>query len=181
MAKGGATGGTNWRRLLLVLVPTMAVATMILGGVAHGAIPASFTTGSPFTVTVKRLDANGFGMSVGLSQGTPAVVTQWASAEVTGLCQSSTVNLPLLGPTTMVLTASTVHATDLVIDAYSGSGQLDLQHMLIGPTNGTTGYQAGHALLQNITIKAGSASAGTFSLSGVDFGIRSGSSPCQLP
>jgi hypothetical protein len=173
-------GRTSWRRLLIAFVPTLGAATAIVYGVAAGAVAASFTSGSPFTVTLRHLDASGFGMNLDVSQGQAAVLTRWADAKVTGLCQSSTVNLPLLGPVTMVLQADSVHATDLVIDAYTASGQLNLQKMLIGPTNGATGYQAGQVALDNITIQAGSAAAGTFSLSGVHLSMRSGTSPCSL-
>lgn len=180
---GGPYGRTNRRRLAVALAATTAAAAVVLGCVAEGAVAASFTSGTPFTVTVESLEAKGFGMQLGLSTGTgrPAVLTRWPVAEVSGLCQSVTVDLPIVGPTTMVLTARTVHATDLVIDAYHASGTLNLRRLVIGPTKGTTGYHSEDALLKNITLRAGSATAGTFALTGVGLDVRPGSAPCRLP
>ncbi|MEV0375146.1 DUF6230 family protein [Streptomyces sp. NPDC050636] len=176
-------GRTSRRRAALVLLPTLVTAAAILGSIADGAVAASFTSGMPFTVTVERLRSKGFGMQLGVSPGTgrAAVLTRWSEAEVAGLCQSSTMRLPVVGRMTMVLTARSVHATDLAMDAYHASGRLDLHELVIEPTDGSTGYHSDSATLRDITIQAGTATAGTFSIKGLGLDVRTGHSPCRLP
>ncbi|MER5218351.1 DUF6230 family protein [Streptomyces sp. NPDC002838] len=176
-------GRTSRRRLVGALVMTMSVAAVILGCIAEGAVAASFTSGAPFTVTLEHLRAKGFGLQLGVSRSTgkPAVLTRWPDADVRGLCQSSTVDLPVVGRTTMVLTARAAHVTDLVIDAYSASGQLSFTGLAIGPAGEGTGFRSGGAELENITLQAGAATAGTFSITGVELGIRRGDQPCSVP
>lgn len=175
-------GRTNWRRFLLVLTPSAGAAMLILHGIAQGAVPVSFTGATPFRVTVERLEATGFGFAPAVSPRTGAVGirTSMPRADVTGMCQSQTVELPVVGTVTVKMTTRTVHATDLVIDAYSASGRLDLRQLVIGPTEGITGYHSDQALLENVTIEAGSATAGTFALDGVDLTIQPGDNPCPV-
>ncbi|MGW4214329.1 DUF6230 family protein [Lentzea sp. NPDC004789] len=176
-------GHTSWRRFLVIVAPTVAAATGLVCGIANGAVPVSFANATPFRVTVERIDANGFGFTPGMSQqtGALAIRTSLSGATVTGMCQSQTVELPVIGAVTMKVTAKTVHATNLVIDAHSASGQLDLQKLVIGPTDSVTGYRSDAAVLEKVTIEAGSATAGTFAADDVNITIRPGAAPCPVP
>jgi hypothetical protein len=180
---GRRAGRTSWRRFLAIVVPTVAAAMGMLHGIASGAVQVSFASAAPFRVTVERIDATGFGFTPGISPQNEALAirTSLADATITGMCQSQTVELPVVGPVTTKVTARTVHATNLVIDAHSASGQLNLEKLVIGSTGQVTGYHSDTALLEKVTIEAGSATAGTFAVEGVSITIHPGTDPCPVP
>ncbi|GAA5197230.1 DUF6230 family protein [Rugosimonospora acidiphila] len=54
-------GRTRWRRFAAVMVPAVAAASLLVVGIANGAIPASFAvSGSEFKVSADELDGTGF-------------------------------------------------------------------------------------------------------------------------
>lgn len=165
-------------------MPTLGLGAVILGGIAHGAIAVSFTGGNPFTVTAERIDSTGLGIGVAVpdATGTPALLTRLPSATLTNLCQSMTVDVPVLGPVTAVLRARTVQASDLVLDMTSVSGSLDADDMLIGPLGGDNGagYRSGPIVLRDVVIRTGSVSAGSFQVDGLDLAQHSGDQGCRI-
>lgn len=181
------TGRTSRLRLLAVLAPTAVASAVVLGGIAEGAIGVSFTSGSPITVTVDRLQADALGIVPGATSadsGSPALLARVPSAELSGLCQSVTTDLPLIGRITTVLTAPHVRTTDLVIEIRSITGDLDAAGLLLGPqpsAGGTVGYRAGTTTLEGITIAAGSVAAGTFTVDDLDLSHHTGDKGCPPP
>ncbi|QFZ18408.1 DUF6230 family protein [Saccharothrix syringae] len=177
-------GRTSRRRLLLAAAPTALAATALLTGIARGAVGVSFSSDTPFTITLDRLEATGFGLGLSASTaapGTATLLTRLGSAEITGLCQSASIDLPVIGTVTTVLRAPHATATDLVLETRHIAGALDLRQFALGPTapSATVDYQAATVTLQDATISAGAATAGTFKLDGVDIGHQVGGEGCR--
>lgn len=179
------TGRTSRPRLAAVLVPTVVAGAVVLGGIAEGVIGVSFTSGSPFTVTVDRVESDGLRIVPGSSAGDPGVPTLLArlpAAELTGLCQSVTVDLPVVGRVTTVLRAPHVRTTDLVLEVRGITGGLDVHRLLLGPladAGGTPGYQAGRTTLTDVEISTGSVTAGTFTVADLDLSHHEGDGGCS--
>ena len=98
-------GKTRWRRFAIVAVPAVAIAGVLVGLTAEGAIASSISvSGEEYTVTASQLSGNGFeqfGGSVSNSKGPqPVIVSAINRARLTDLCQAVTV-----GPLTLRLTA----------------------------------------------------------------------------
>lgn len=180
------TGRTSWSRLTAVLVPTAVAGAVVLGGIAEGAIGVSFTSGSPFTVTVDRVESDGLRIVPGASAGDPglpALLARLPAAELSGLCQSVTADLPVVGRVTTVLRAPHVRTTDLVLEVRGITGGLDMSQLLLGPladADGTPGYQAGKTTLTDLKITAGAVTAGTFTIAGLDLSYHQGDGGCPL-
>lgn len=179
------TGRTSPRRLAAVLVPTAVAGSVVLGGIAEGVIGVSFTGGSPFTVTVERVESDGLRIVPGASAGDPGLPTLLArlpAAELSGLCQSVTADLPVLGRVTTVLRAPHVRTTDLVLEVRGITGGLDVGQLLVGPladAGGTPGYQGGKTTLTDLEITAGSVTAGTFTITDLDLSYHTGGDGCS--
>ncbi|XVS67440.1 DUF6230 family protein [Actinosynnema sp. CA-299493] len=179
------TGRTSWPRLAAVLVPTVVACAVVLGGIAEGVIGVSFTSGSPFTVTVDRVESDGLLIVPGPSAGDPGLPTLLArlpTAELSGLCQSMTADLPVVGRVTTVLRAPHVRTTDLVLEVRAITGGLDVGQLLLGPladAGGTPGYQAGRTTLTDLEITAGAVTAGTFTIADLDLGYHTGDEGCS--
>lgn len=179
------TGRTSWRRLAAVLVPTAVAGGMVLGGIAEGVVGVSFTSGSPFTVTVDQVRSDGLRIVPGASAGDPGLPTLLATlpaAELSGLCQSVTADLPVVGRVTTVLRSPHVRTTDLVLEVRGITGGLDVSRLLVGPladADGTPGYQAGETTLTNLKISAGAVTAGTFTVTDLDLSYHAGDEGCS--
>lgn len=178
------TGRTSLPRLAAVLVATAVAGAVVLGGIAEGVIGVSFTSGSPFTVTVDRVESDGLRIVPGASSGDPGVPTLLArlpTAELSGLCQSVTVDLPVVGRVTTVLRAPHVRTTDLVLEVRGITGGLDVGRLRLGPVadaGGTPGYQAGRTTLTDLRITAGTVTAGTFTVADLDLSHHKGDEGC---
>src|SRR5207248_8232712 len=89
-----ALGRTRWRRFAAVLVPALALAGVIVFGMANGAIAASFAvSGSTFKVSADELVGTGFVQYGGLAvdkagRQHPVAVSGIGKATLTNLCQS---------------------------------------------------------------------------------------------
>lgn len=133
-------GKTRWRRVPILLVPAYAMIAAVLWLAISGTLAVSFAiSGVPFdtfadSLTSTGQDTNGRGfyqlgvIDVTRSSTTPLQVQAESiipSAQLTNLCQSVTVQLPLgLGSATLITRAGTVAghpvvATGLVTDASS--------------------------------------------------------------
>ena len=86
--------GTHAGRIVLAAVPVAVVATVLMGGVANGAVPVSFAvSGSQFQIGASQLDGTSFSQYAGLATDTAGVQHQVAIANIgqaslTDLCQS---------------------------------------------------------------------------------------------
>lgn len=178
------TGRTSWRRLIAVLVPTTVASAVVFGGIAEGVVGVSFTGGSPFTITVDRVESDGLRIIAGTGSGDaglPTLLAKLPAAELTGLCQSVTTDLPVVGRVTTVLRAPHVRTTDLVLEVRSITGGLDVTQLLLGPladAGGTVGYQAQKTTLEHLKISAGAVTAGTFTIGELDLSYHAGDEGC---
>lgn len=180
MTRGrGPAGHTSRWRLCAVLLPVMGVAGLMLHGVAEGVIPTALASVAPMTVHVAHLESTGLGIELVVPQQNSAgLAARLPTAQLTGLCQSSTTTLPAVGAVTTVLRAEHVHATDLVIDVRNFEGNLDLTQLLIGPAEHGFGYRAGPVKIDHLAIDSGSVAAGTFTISGLELSYHFGAGGC---
>jgi hypothetical protein len=192
-------GRTRWRRFAAVMVPAVAAASLLVAGIANGAIPASFAvSGSTFKVSAAALDGTGFVQYGGFAQdgkgqNHPVVVSGISDATLTSLCQSVVV------PNTdisLVIRAGggkkPAHATDLLIDLTQLNGDAKFGNIAIGQDASTLnkgpagakgipgffGQQADTVHIDNLTQVAWSTSAGTFELNGLDLHVSLSKEEC---
>lgn len=189
---GHSQGRVRWRRFAIAAVPAIAIAGVLVGLTAEGAIASSFSvSGSEYTVTASQLDGDGF-VQFGnvLPQGgksLPVIESGIASARLTNLCQSVTV--PLFG--TIRLTAgdagTPASASNLIFDAQSQTGsQAIFKNITIGQDAGTLnedgttsgqagtfGEQADSVQIDNLVQNTWLTTAGTFTLPNLSLSIGS--------
>jgi hypothetical protein len=184
----GMRGRTSWRRLVAVLLPSLAAVVILVVLTAQSVLAVSLSiSGTPFTVTAKQLKGKGFEQFIIIDQaGRRIGLTANAirSATLTDLCQSLTV-----GGLTLRITAGTgstpVRASDLVVDADRLSGNASFTHIQIGRNastlnevpgvtgpNGDFGEQAVTITIDNLRQHAFATTAGTFTLP--DFSLSFG-------
>jgi len=196
-------GRTSWKRLGIVMVPTVVAAGALTVAMANGAIAASFAvSGQQFKLTAGTLTGTGF-----VNYGTidkhadgslvPVAVSAFKSADITNLCQSVVTTLPVIGNVTLTIKAgagsSPVHATDLTIDmSQLNAGDALFTNINIGQdastlsgsaagavgTAGLFGQQADSATLTGVQQVAYSTNAGSFELHDMSMGISLGNNPC---
>ena len=88
-------------RILIAAVPVAVVATVVLGGVAQGAVPVSFAiSGSQFKISASVLDGTGFSQYAGTSKDSnggehQVAIANIANATLTNMCQSVVSDTPL--------------------------------------------------------------------------------------
>ena len=196
-------GRTSWKRLGIVMVPTVVAAGALTVAMANGAIAASFAvSGQTFKLTASQIDGTGF-----VQYGTvdhhadnskfPAAVSAFATAHITNLCQSVVTSIPGLGTVTLVITAGAkgtpVDASNLIIDMQQlNAGTATFTNLNIGQdastlggsatgavgTPGAFGQQADSAVLSNVQQVANSTNAGSFSLHDMSLGLQLGDHEC---
>jgi hypothetical protein len=196
-------GRTSWKRLGIVMVPTVVLAGALTVAMANGAIAASFAvSGQQFKLKADQLTGNGFvnyGVIDKHADGSPfaAAVSAFKSASITNLCQSVVTTLPVIGDVTLTIKAggagTPVTATDLIIDMQQlNASSATFTNINIGEdastlsgsaqgavgTAGLFGQQADSATLTNITQVANSTNAGTFSLHDMSMGLSLGAHDC---
>ena len=206
-------GGTKWKRFALVMVPTVAIAGGMTVMMANGVLAASFAvSGQQFKVSADKLDGTTFIQSGDVLPGKdglhPVAVAGIASADITNMCQSVNVPVPLLGNLTIVLHAGTsgpVHATNLVLDTNQvDASQADFTGVNIGASaadvdahykipgwqkHDSTGAPANyaatdfsqvvnHAVLTNVKQTAYSTTAETMNLPGLSISANLNGHEC---
>ena len=175
-------GKVRWRRFAIVAVPAVAVAGVLVGMTAEGAIASSISvSGEEYTVTASQLTGTGFeqfGSEVSNASGPqPVVVSAINSAKLTDLCQSVKV-----GPVTLRLTAGNggtpASASNLIVDASGQTGSVaTFKNISIGLDAGTLtedpgttgtaggfGEQADMVTIDNLNQDTWLTTAGTFTL-----------------
>lgn len=184
-----APGKVKWRRFAIVAVPAVAIAGILAGLTAQGAIASSISvSGREFLVTASQLNGTGFEQFGGqVAQGNgaqPVIVSAIHSASLASLCQSVSV-----GPLTLRLTAggngTPVTADNLVVDASGQTGSVATFHNItIGQDAGTLtedpgqagqsggfGQQADSITIDNLRQHTWLTTAGTFTLPGLSIGF----------
>jgi hypothetical protein len=181
----GTPGRVRWKRLAVVIAPAAAIAAILIGLTAQGAIAANVSvSGQQFLVTATQLNGTGFeqfGSEVNAGSGTqPVIVSGIGSATLDSLCQAVKA-----GPLTMRLSAGTgstpVQATNLIVDASSlGGSEAVFRNITIGQDAGTLtatpgtagasggfGEQASSITIRNLVQHTWLTTAGTFTLPGL--------------
>ncbi|HEV2343983.1 MAG TPA: DUF6230 family protein [Actinocrinis sp.] len=196
-------GRTSWKRLGLVMVPTVVAAGALTVAMANGAIAASFAvSGQQFQLTAGSLNGSGFveyGSVDQKADGTPVpdAVSAFKSADITNLCQSVVTSLPFIGDVTLTIKAgggtTPVHADNLIIDLTQlNANTATFTNINIGQdastlsgsapgatgTKGFLGQQAESADLSGVQQIAYSANAGSFQLHDMTLGVTMGNNPC---
>jgi hypothetical protein len=155
-------------------------------------------------VTADRLDGKGFEQYGALDSGKtgthPVAVIGFDSAQITNLCQSVVVPMPVFGDVSMKLTAGAaggpkVEATKLYIDADDLHNNAIFNNLDIGVSvdNTTKGpgpskgdkylpgsfaQQADSAVFTDVKQRAWATTAGTFKLSGLGMKVQKGKHEC---
>ena len=196
-------GRTSWKRLGIVMVPTVVAAGALTVAMANGAIAASFAvSGQTFKLTASQIDGAGF-VQYGTvdhhadSSKFPAAVSAFSSASITNLCQSVVTPIPGIGDVTLTITAGAkgtpVQASNLIIDMQQlNAGTATFTNLNIGQDAstlggsatgavgqpGTFGQQADHATLTGVQQVANSTNAGSFSLHDMSLSLQLGDHEC---
>ena len=191
---GSSPGRVRWKRFAFIMVPAAAVAAMLVGLTAQGAIGANISvSGQEYLVTATQLKGTGFeqfGSVVQQGNGTqqPVAVSAIKSARLTNLCQAVTV-----GGITLLLKAgggsNHVSASNLVVDASSLAGDATFHNIAIGQDAGTLsqvpgetgasgafGEQADSITINNLVQHTWLTTAGTFTLPGLNLKVTHGGS-----
>ncbi len=194
----GPRGRTRWRRFALILLPSLAVAGVLVLLTAQSVLAVSFSiSGTPFTVTARELKGQGFEQFAVIDQSalsnlpghkSDIVLTANAirSATLSHLCQSLTI-----AGVTLRITAgdgsTPVTATDLVVDADKFSGaSASFTHISIGQDASTLtevpgvrgpagefGEEAATITITDLRQHAYATTAGTFTLPGFSLSFGS--------
>jgi Family of unknown function (DUF6230) len=190
--------GTHAGRIVLAAVPVAVVATVLMGGVANGAVPVSFAvSGSQFQIGASQLDGTAFSQYAGVAADTAGVQHQVAIANIgqatlSDLCQSVVTDTPL-GKVGMLITAGgggkPATATNLQIGMTDLKGDATFNNIRIGvdaskvntTAKGTAGDFAQDAESIKITglqQTAWSTQASVFTLTGMHVQLTDGSKGC---
>ncbi|QKW09244.1 cholesterol esterase [Streptomyces sp. NA04227] len=200
-----ARGGTRWKRFAVVMVPSVAATAAIGVALSQGALAASFSvSGQQFKVTADTLDGKGFvqygALDSGKSGKHPVAVVGLDSAEITNLCQSVVIPVPVFGDVSMKLTAGKpggpkVEAKKLYIDADDLQTNATFNNIDIGvdvdsttkgpgPSKGdkyvpgSFAQQAESVHFEDVKQRAWATTAGTFKLSGLGMKVQKGKHEC---
>ncbi|MCU1557007.1 MAG: cholesterol esterase [Microbacteriaceae bacterium] len=190
--------GSHAGRIVLAAVPVAVVTTVLLGGVAQGAVPVSFAvSGSQFQISASLLDGTGFSQYAGVAPDTAGKPHQVAianinSANLADLCQSVVTDTPL-GKVGLLITAGgggkPATATDLQIGMTDLKGDSTFGNIRIGVDASTVNTShkgsAGDFAQDAETIKianlqqtAWSTQASVFTLNGMHVQLTDGTKGC---
>lgn len=133
--------GKRSGRIALAAVPVAVVATVMMAGVAQGAVPVSFDiSGSQFQISASQLDGTGFSQYAGVATDTAGkqhnvAIANINSASLSDLCQSVVTDTPL-GKVGLMITAGgggkPATATNLQIGMTDLKGDSTFNNIRIG-------------------------------------------------
>jgi hypothetical protein len=190
--------GTHAGRIVLAAVPVAIAATVLMTGVAQGAVPVSFAvSGSQFQISASELNGTGFSQYAGVAPDTAGTQHQVAianinSATLADLCQSVVTDTPL-GKVGMLITAGgggkPASATDLQIGMTDLKGDSTFNNIRIGvdastvntSAKGSAGdfaQDADSLKIVNLQQTAWSTQASVFTLTGMHLQLTDGSKGC---
>ncbi|MFE4949826.1 DUF6230 family protein [Leifsonia sp. NPDC056665] len=190
--------GSHAGRIVLAAVPVALVSTMLMAGVAQGAVPVSFAvSGSQFQISASKLDGTGFSQYAGLASDTAGKQHQVAianikSATLADLCQSVVSDTPL-GKVGILITAggggNPASASDLQIGMTDLAGDAQFHNIRIGvdastvntAAKGSAGdfaQDADTVTIAHLQQTAWSTQASVFTLTGMHVQLTDGSKGC---
>lgn len=199
-ASPAPAGRTRWRRFAIALIPGVAAAGVLLGGMQQGAVAASFAvSGSSFKLKNESLEGKGF-QQFGTVDRTvegknvPVAVSVIGDATIQRLCQSTIIPTPF-GKAVLRLTAGAdgrpVRATNLAIDADRLDADVTFHDIEIGRDASTLDRvdgprgEAGAFGLQSRAVKltevknvAWATNAGTFTVPGLKMSVKFNGPEC---
>jgi len=185
-------------RVALATVPVAAVASLLLTGVAQGAVPVSFAvSGSQFQISASQLEGTGFSQYAGVTSDTAGgqhnvAIANIRSATLADLCQSVVSDTPL-GKVGVLITAggggAPASASDLQIGMTGLQGDSSFGNIRIGvdastvntSAKGTPGDFAQDAdtiSIAHLKQTAWSTQASVFTLTGMKLELTDGSKTC---
>lgn len=185
-------------RITLVAVPTALAATILMGGVAQGAVPVSFAvSGSQFQIGASKLDGSGFSQYAGVAKDSEGndhavAIANIKSASLSDLCQSVVTQTPL-GTVGVLIKAggggNPATASDLQIGMTGLKGDASFGKIRIGVDASTVNTGAkGSAgdfaqdsdgiTITNLQQTAWSTQASVFTLTGMSMEMTDGSKGC---
>ncbi|MGW5261109.1 DUF6230 family protein [Microbispora sp. NPDC004025] len=193
-------GRVRWKRFALVFVPALAVASVLVGATAEGAIGASFVvSGDTFKVSADTLQGQGFvqyGSTVENKKGQkiPVAVSGIRKATLTNMCQTVLVKSPV-GAVTIRITAGTgkdpVTAENMIVDASQIEGNAVFTKLEAGRdasaldqlpgaagAAGMFGQQASGITIKDFRQVSWSVNAATFKLPGLKLAVEPGKHEC---
>lgn len=179
-----ARGKVSWRRFAIVAIPAIAVAGVLVGLTAEGALASSISvSGQEFTITADQLAGTGFAQFGGAlpnSSGgqTPVIVSSIKNATMTKLCQSVSV----FGMTVRLTAGGNgtpVSASNLVVDANDQTASsavftnisIGQDAGTLGGPAGTFGEEADQVTIDNLVQHTWYTTAGTFTLPNLSLGF----------
>jgi hypothetical protein len=189
---------THAGRIVLAAIPVAVVATVLMGGVANGAVPVSFAvSGSQFQISASQLDGTGFSQYAGVTNDTAGkphqvAIANIASANLADLCQSVVTDTPL-GKVGLLITAGgggkPATATDLQIGMTDLKGDSTFNNIRIGVdastvntshkgTAGDFAQDADSVKITHLQQTAWSTQASVFTLTGMHLQLTDGTKGC---
>lgn len=189
---------THAGRIVIAAVPVALVSTVMMAGVANGAVPVSFAiSGSQFQISASQLEGTGFSQYAGVANDTAGnphqvAIANIASASLSDLCQSVTTETPL-GTVGLMITAGgggvPASATDLQIGMTDLKGDSTFGNIRIGVDASTVNTaakgEAGTFAQDSDTISivglqqtAWSTQASVFTLTGMHVTLTDGTETC---
>ena len=185
-------------RIVLAAVPVAVVSSLLMAGVANGAVPVSFAvSGSQFQISASQLDGSGFSQYAGVAPDTAGKDHQVAianikSATLSDLCQSVVTDTPM-GKVGLLITAggggSPASASDLQIGMTDLKGDSTFGNIRIGVDASTVNTAAKGGVgdfaqdadtvkIANLQQTAWSTQASVFTLTGMHVQLTDGSKGC---
>jgi len=189
---------THAGRIVLAAVPVAVVSTVLLGGVAQGAVPVSFAiSGSQFQISASQLEGTSFSQYAGVANDTAGnphqvAIANIGSASLSDLCQSVVTETPM-GTVGLMITAggggNPATATDLQIGMTDLKGDSTFGNIRIGVDASTVNTaakgEAGTFAQDSDTISisglqqtAWSTQASVFTLNGMHVELTDGTKTC---
>lgn len=133
--------GSYAGRILLAAVPVAVASTLVVGGVAQGAVPVSMSiSGSQFKISASDLQGTSFSQYAGVANDTAGkqhavAIANIGQAKLTNLCQSVVTDTPL-GKVGAIITAggdgTPAEATNLQIGMTDLKGNTSFDNVRIG-------------------------------------------------
>lgn len=181
-------------RIGLVAAPAVAAIVALVGGVAQGAVPVSFSvSGSQFKISASNLQGTGFSQYSGTTKDTAGhshdvAIANIAQASLTQLCQSVVTDTPA-GKVGVLITAggdgTPAKATNLQIGMTDLKGDTSFSNVRIGVDAATVNTAVKGAAgdfaqdsdtvtINNLQQTSWSTTASVFTLSGMHLQLTSG-------
>jgi hypothetical protein len=185
-------------RILLAAIPVAVVSTVMMAGVANGAVPVSFAiSGSQFQISASQLEGTSFSQYAGVANDTAGnphqvAIANIGSASLADLCQSVVTETPM-GTVGLMITAggggNPATATDLQIGMTDLKGDSTFGNIRIGVDASTVNTaakgEAGTFAQDSDTISiaglqqtAWSTQASVFTLNGMHVELTDGTKTC---